>query len=142
MSNPDAIWVYVSHHDGRADSVGFELLGKAFELAEQANMRVEAVLVGARLDRVTPSLLHAGASTVRVADDAALASFSTVAYARVLAALASRGWAGCNDGERRRGRVAGTLAGRRGVRDILALHGGTSICSLGRGRETGFGSHV
>jgi 4-hydroxybutyryl-CoA dehydratase/vinylacetyl-CoA-Delta-isomerase len=82
-----SIWVYASHHEGQVDAVAFELLGKAHQLAD-GHGPVEALVVGAGLDPVVAQLRRAGATTIRVVDDPALRSFSTVRHARVVAALA------------------------------------------------------
>jgi 4-hydroxybutyryl-CoA dehydratase/vinylacetyl-CoA-Delta-isomerase len=90
MSDNHAIWVVASHHDGRVDAVSLELLGKAHQLAGQASVPVEAILVGHEVEPLAASLLHSGATTIRVLDHPSLAVFSTVRYARAIADAASR----------------------------------------------------
>ncbi|HEX7486051.1 MAG TPA: 4-hydroxyphenylacetate 3-hydroxylase N-terminal domain-containing protein [Vicinamibacterales bacterium] len=90
MSDNRAIWVHVSHHDGRVDAVSLELLGRAAQLAEQAHAPVEAILLGYEVNALTAAVLNAGATTVRVVDHPALASFSTVVHALAIGELAGR----------------------------------------------------
>ncbi len=85
-----AIWVYASHSNGAVDAIAFELLGKARELAVPAGARVEAVVIGHGTDAIVEQLATAGASVIRVVDDARLATFSSVRHAHVLAQLALR----------------------------------------------------
>jgi len=90
MSDNHAIWVHVSHRDGRVDAVSLELLGRAAQLAAEAHAPVEAILLGHEVDALTAAVLHAGATTIRVVDHPALLAFSTVVHARVIAELAAR----------------------------------------------------
>jgi 4-hydroxybutyryl-CoA dehydratase / vinylacetyl-CoA-Delta-isomerase len=90
MSDNHAIWVYLSHRDGRVDAVGLELLGKAAQLAAQSHAPVEAILLGHGIDALAGQATRAGAATVRLVDHPALSTFSTVVYARALSDLASR----------------------------------------------------
>ncbi|HEY3383147.1 MAG TPA: 4-hydroxyphenylacetate 3-hydroxylase N-terminal domain-containing protein [Vicinamibacterales bacterium] len=90
MSDSHAIWVHASHHGGRIDAVAMELLGKAHELAAQAQAPVEAIVIGHEVEPLAAQLLHAGAVRIRVLDDPSLATFSTVRHARALAGAVSR----------------------------------------------------
>jgi 4-hydroxybutyryl-CoA dehydratase/vinylacetyl-CoA-Delta-isomerase len=90
MSDHHAIWVHVSHHDGRIDAVSLELLGRAAQLAVQAHAPVEAILLGHDVGALTAAVLNAGATIVRVVDHPALATFSTVVHALVIGELARR----------------------------------------------------
>jgi 4-hydroxybutyryl-CoA dehydratase/vinylacetyl-CoA-Delta-isomerase len=85
-----AIWVYASHDRDTIDTVALELLGKGQELAEGAGVALEAVLIGHDLSRLVEQLLHAGASTIHVIDDPALAGFSSSIYAHAMAELVRR----------------------------------------------------
>ncbi len=90
MSDNHAVWVVASHHDGRIDAVALELLGKAHQLAGQVHAPVEAILVGHGVESLAATLLHAGANVIRVLDHPALATFSTVRHARVIADAVAR----------------------------------------------------
>ncbi len=90
MSDNHAIWIVASHHDGRIDAVALELLGKARQLAGQVHAPVEAILIGHEVDPLIASLMYSGANVIRVLDHPALATFSTVRHARVIADAVAR----------------------------------------------------
>ncbi|MFH2202216.1 MAG: 4-hydroxyphenylacetate 3-hydroxylase N-terminal domain-containing protein [Elusimicrobiota bacterium] len=90
LARTNAVWVYLSHTNGRLDAVGLELLGKGRQLAEMADAPLEAVLIGADLKLSGKKALDYGPSTVYCVEHAQLRSYSSVAYARALAELAQR----------------------------------------------------
>ncbi|MGE5360966.1 MAG: 4-hydroxyphenylacetate 3-hydroxylase N-terminal domain-containing protein [Bacteroidales bacterium] len=141
---PKAIWVYISHTDDAVHPVSFELLGKACELAPQAGAVVEAVVIGHRNDAVIEQIRTAGAARIRSVDDARLASFSSVLFARVLADLAARErpeilLSGCDT---RTAAVASRVAARLGTG--LSAH--CTDLKIARGllvqTVPGFGGHI
>lgn len=88
--NGEAVWVYASHRDGTIDPAVLELAGKAQSLAEMVQTPVEICILGHKLDKLATQLRNAGASTIRLVDDAALAVYSSALYARVLSDLAAQ----------------------------------------------------
>lgn len=82
------IWVYASQRAGKVDPVVFELLGRALALGETCGMPVELCLLGHKVHALAEELAGWGASAVRVVDDPALGSFSSVSYACALGELA------------------------------------------------------
>jgi len=90
MSDQGAIWVHVSHRHGEIAPVARELLGKAQQLAQQARVPVEAIVLGHDVDALAAQLSHTGATTIRTLDHPSLATFSTVTHAQVLADAARR----------------------------------------------------
>jgi len=80
-----AIWVVAETVDGSIRSVTLELLGRGIELAEAINGELAAVLIGANVASHAHTLAAYGADRVYLADDPALATYSTEAYTAVLA---------------------------------------------------------
>lgn len=83
----NGIWVFAEQREGRLQDVGLELLGKSRELADQAGMRVTAVLLGHDVALSARRLLEYGADSVLVADDVRLAEYRLLPYTRVIEAM-------------------------------------------------------
>ena len=75
------ILVFAEVSGGRLHPVSLELIGKARELAKEANFCVKAVLVGSGVDAHAQELRHYGVSDVWVYDDPALSFFRADAFA-------------------------------------------------------------
>jgi electron transfer flavoprotein alpha subunit len=88
MSNN--VLVVAEQRDGVLKKVAFEMLGVGTELAAGVGGSVEAVVLGSDLGSLPDSLAEAGATKVYVADDPALATYSSEGYACTLAALAEK----------------------------------------------------
>jgi len=82
------VWVYAECRNGRIAPVSFELLGIGRKLADQRQVPLAAVLIGAGLDGKAEELIAYGADKVYRVDDPALASFTDDAYGNVLTDLA------------------------------------------------------
>jgi electron transfer flavoprotein alpha subunit len=80
-------WVFAEQRMGYLHDVSRELLGKARELANQANKKVSALLLGHRITHLAQILINAGADAVFVADDVRLNDFRLIPYAFVLEGL-------------------------------------------------------
>ncbi|MBU0496031.1 MAG: electron transfer flavoprotein subunit alpha/FixB family protein [Chloroflexi bacterium] len=85
MSNN--VLVFAEQRNGVLKRVAFEMLGLGAELAAALGSQVEAVLLGASVDSLPDTLAQYGATRVYVADDPALAVYSSEGYANTLAAL-------------------------------------------------------
>jgi len=81
------VWVFVEKAGDGVAEVSLELLGKARELADRLETRVGAVIIGAGSALLAGSLIAAGADTVYVADEPALADFLVQPFARVIVDL-------------------------------------------------------
>jgi electron transfer flavoprotein alpha subunit len=81
------VWVFAEQKKGAVQSVSFELIGKARELADKLGTYVGAVLLGHKLDMAAQELVCAGADTVYVVDEPQLANFLDEAYSKVLIKL-------------------------------------------------------
>ncbi|MBM3746918.1 MAG: electron transfer flavoprotein subunit alpha/FixB family protein [Acidobacteria bacterium] len=87
MTQHGEIWVYAEIEEGSVASVSLELLGKGRELAQVLGVPLSAVLLGHRARPLADVLFAHGADTVYLADDARLAQYTTLPFARVLTGL-------------------------------------------------------
>lgn len=87
MSQHGEVWVFAEVDSGRVADVSLELLGKGRELAGILGVKLGAVLVGENLGEMAGRLFAYGADKVYVGEDARLARYTTVPYARVLTDL-------------------------------------------------------
>lgn len=83
----NGIWVFAEQRSNDLHPVSLELLGKARELAGQAEERVTAVLVGHNVGALTQTLINHGADSVLLADDPRLHTYRLLPYATVLSRL-------------------------------------------------------
>jgi electron transfer flavoprotein alpha subunit len=81
------VLVFAEQRDGVLKKVAFEMLGAGSQLAAALGGNVEAALLGANLGALPDTLAQYGASKVYVADDPALAPYSSEGYANVLSDL-------------------------------------------------------
>jgi electron transfer flavoprotein alpha subunit len=89
MSGNDysGIWVFAEQRSGELHEVSLELLGKARELADQANKEVTGVLLGHEVKSLAQNLFHHGADSVLLADDVHLENYRLLPYALTLESL-------------------------------------------------------
>ena len=78
------IWVFAEQRGGELHEVSLELLGKANELADQADCKVAAVLLGHDIISLAQNLINHGADIVLVADDSRLNHYRVLPYSYVL----------------------------------------------------------
>jgi electron transfer flavoprotein alpha subunit len=78
------IWVFGEQRGGELHEVSLELLGKARELADQANKKVIGVLLGHEVGPLAQDLINYGADAVLLADDMHLENYRLLPYALVL----------------------------------------------------------
>ena len=84
------VLVIAEQRDGALKKVAFEMLGAGAELAAALGGSVEAALLGSGLGNLPDTLAEYGATKVYVADDPALASYSSEGYANTLAAFVGK----------------------------------------------------
>ena len=60
----NGFWVFAEQRIGELHEVSLELLGKARELADQANKKVTAVLLGHHVRPLAQNLINHGADSV------------------------------------------------------------------------------
>ncbi|MBQ7255061.1 MAG: electron transfer flavoprotein subunit alpha [Oscillospiraceae bacterium] len=80
------IWVFAQQSEGEILPVAFELLGKGRELADSLGEALTAVCFGSNVKN-PEKLIHAGADSVLLADDASLAFPMDLPYADLLTNL-------------------------------------------------------
>ena len=79
------VYVFLEQRDGKVQPVAFELLGKARELADALGEKVVGIILGHELDnKEAEQCIAEGADTVLVADDPALAVYTTEPYAQAI----------------------------------------------------------
>jgi electron transfer flavoprotein alpha subunit len=81
------IWVFAEQRTGELHEVSLELLGKARELADQANKKVTGILLGHHVKPLAQNLINYGADSVLLADDIYLENYRLLPYAMVLESL-------------------------------------------------------
>lgn len=86
MSND--IFVWIEQANGQADSISWETLGVAREIAGDLGGKVAAVVLGENVGDLPQQAFQYGADTVFVADDATLKHFRLEPYGALLVKLA------------------------------------------------------
>jgi len=84
------IWVFIEQKNGRAQSVSYELLGKARELAKKLNTDVSGVLIGNKLEDQLDELIFCGADNIYLVEAPELANFQDEPYTNILAGLVKK----------------------------------------------------
>ena len=81
------VWVFAEQEDGKLAEIGFELLGKARELADKLGVKVGAVLMGSSVEALAQPLIEGGADVIHLIDDPKLKIFRNKAYRHALVEL-------------------------------------------------------
>lgn len=81
------IWVFAETKDGKVRKVGYELLGKAQQLASKSGGKVVAVLIGHNVSSLASELAHYGADKVLVVDAPNLSQYTTEGYTKAFVDL-------------------------------------------------------
>jgi len=81
------VWVVAEHLHGQFRRGTYELLGRGRELADKRGVELSAVLLGDRIECLTPDLIAHGADKVYMAQDPVLAHYRTGPYTDVLAGM-------------------------------------------------------
>lgn len=84
------IWVFIEQKNGRVQSVSYELLGKAQELAKKLNCQVSGVLIGNKLEDQLDELVFCGADNIYLVEAPPLANFQDEPYTNVLVELVKK----------------------------------------------------
>jgi len=84
------IWVFIEQKNGRVQSVSYELLGKAQELAKKLNCQVSGVLIGNKLEDQLDELIFCGADNVYLVEAPELANFQDEPYTNILVELVKK----------------------------------------------------
>ncbi len=78
------VWVFIEQEGGKIADVSLELVCKGRELANRLNVKLEAVLLGDKVEVLAPTLYSYGCDTVILAEDPRLEPFTVMPYARVI----------------------------------------------------------
>ncbi|MEA4862332.1 MAG: electron transfer flavoprotein subunit alpha/FixB family protein [Victivallaceae bacterium] len=78
------VWVFIEQEGGKIADVSLELVCKGRELADRLNVKLEAVLLGGKVESLAPTLDSYGCDTVILAEDPRLEPFTVMPYARVI----------------------------------------------------------
>ncbi len=81
------IWVFIEQKNGKIQSVSYELLGKAQELAKKLHCRVSGVLIGNNLDDQLDELTWHGADNIYLVQAPEIADFKDEPYTNILVEL-------------------------------------------------------
>ena len=81
------VYVFAQQVDNELSGIGFELLGKAKELAKDLNTDVTAMLLGSDVKGLVDQLAEYGADKVIVVDDPELKNYRTEPYAHAVASI-------------------------------------------------------
>ena len=84
------VYVFAQQVDNKLSSIGFELLGKAKDLAKDLNTDVTAVLIGSGIKDLADELAAYGADRVIVVDDPELKEYRTEPYTHALASVINK----------------------------------------------------
>jgi electron transfer flavoprotein alpha subunit len=84
------IWVFIEQKNGRIQSVAYELLGKAQELAKKLDCQVSGVLIGYDLDEHLDELIWHGADNIYLVEAPELANFQDEPYTNILVKLVQK----------------------------------------------------
>jgi len=84
------IWVFIEQKNGRVQSVSYELLGKAQELAKKLNTDVSGVLIGNKLEDQLDELTACGADNIYLVEAPELANFQDEPYTNILVELVKK----------------------------------------------------
>lgn len=81
------IWIFAEQKNGKVQSVSYELLGKAQELAKKLNCQVSAVLIGNNLSDQLEKLIRHGADNIYLTQAPEIANFQDEPYTNILVKL-------------------------------------------------------
>ncbi len=81
------IWVFIEQKNGKIQSVAYELLGKAGELAKKLHCEVSGVLIGNNLDDQLDELIWHGADNIYLVQAPQIANFQDEPYTNILVNL-------------------------------------------------------
>ena len=84
------IWVFIEQKKGKVQSVSYELLGKARDLAGKLNTDVSGILIGNNLGDQIDELIYCGADKVYLVEAPEVANFQDEPYTNILVELVNK----------------------------------------------------
>lgn len=87
ISDSQGVWVFCEQKNGKIQSISFELLAKARELADKLGTSVSAVFLGHNIEPQAQDLIYHGADSVYLVDSKEVANYQDEPYTEVLSKL-------------------------------------------------------
>jgi electron transfer flavoprotein alpha subunit len=84
------VWVFIEQKNGKVQSVAYELLGKAQELAQKLDCQVSGVLIGNNLGGQLDELIWRGSDNIYLVQAPELANFQDEPYTNILVKLVQK----------------------------------------------------
>ena len=84
MTDNNNLIVYCEYEDGKVADVSLELLTKGRVLADKLGVKLEALVIGDKLDKIEETLYPYGVDTVYKVEDARLYPYTSNPHASVL----------------------------------------------------------
>ena len=81
------VWIFIEQKNSKVQSVAYELLGKAHELAKKLDCQVSGVLIGNNMDDQLDELIFRGADNIYLVQAPELANFQDEPYTNILVKL-------------------------------------------------------
>ena len=78
------VWVFAEQHGGRLEDTPLELMSKARHLADTLQVKLAAVLLGDRVNKLASKLVKCGADKVYLVENPLLGAYQTTSYAKVI----------------------------------------------------------
>jgi electron transfer flavoprotein alpha subunit len=84
------IWVFIEQKNGKVQSVSYELLGKAQELAKKLNCQVSGVLIGHNMQDQLDEIIWHGADNIYLVEAPEIANFQDDPYTNIIVELVKK----------------------------------------------------
>jgi len=84
------IWVFIEQKNGKIQSVSYELLGKAQELAKKLHCEISGVLIGNNLEDQLDEIIFRGADNIYLVEAPEIANFQDEPYTNILVNLVQK----------------------------------------------------
>ncbi len=81
------VWVFIEQKNSKIQSISYELLGKAQELAKKLKTQVSGVLIGNQMDDQLDELAAMGADNIYLVEAPEIANFQDEPYTNILVEL-------------------------------------------------------
>jgi len=81
------IWVFIEQKNGKVQSISYELLGKAQDLAKKLGSQVSGVLIGNNMDDQLDEIIWHGADNIYLVEAPEIANFQDEPYTNILVEL-------------------------------------------------------
>jgi electron transfer flavoprotein alpha subunit len=87
LESYEGVWVWIEQFQGQTLGISWEMMGKGRALADQLGSSLTACVLGEEIQEMAEEAITYGADRVFVADDAALQTYRTAPYGRILVDL-------------------------------------------------------